>query len=236
MIKVKKLTKKYISIDGSEEGIIDISFDVNQGEVVCILGPSGSGKSTLLKVLSGLNKSDSGAIDFEDNATFGYVSQEYTLWPHLNVLENLVLAPCLKNKDKKSEIEKEAVKLLERFGLEKYKTSYPHDLSGGQKQRVALIRSLMVKPKILFLDEVTSSLDPELTRSILDLVRALASDGYTMLLVTHHIPFAKSIADRIFFLKSGKMIANESADDFFSNQNNIEIQSFVADITHNYKD
>jgi len=101
MIKVKKLTKKYISIDGSEEGIIDISFDVNQGEVVCILGPSGSGKSTLLKVLSGLNKSDSGAIDFEDNATFGYVSQEYTLWPHLNVLENLVLAPCLKNKDKK---------------------------------------------------------------------------------------------------------------------------------------
>lgn len=236
MIKINNLTKKYSNSHGSEDGVIDISFDVNQGEVVAILGPSGSGKSTLLKILSNLEKSDSGSFSFESENNFGYVSQEYTLWPHLNVIENLTLAPSLKYPNKNKEIIEEAVGLLKRFGLEKYKNSYPHDLSGGQKQRVALLRSLMMKPKILFLDEITSSLDPELTKSVLDLVRTLANDGYTMLIVTHHISFAKSIADRVLFMKKGRLLAYEDAKTFFSEQKNEEIKSFIADIIHEYND
>ncbi len=236
MIKVNNLTKKYSHLDGSEEGVIDVSFEVKQGEVVGILGPSGSGKSTLLKLLSGLKQPDKGTYTLDTGSNFGYVPQEYTLWPHLNVLANLTLAPLLKGGAKgKREIKEEAIKLLKRFGLDKYKNSYPHDLSGGQKQRVALLRSLMMKPKILFLDEITSSLDPELTKSVLDLVRALADDGYTMLVVTHHMSFAKSIADRILFMKQGRLLTNQSAEEFFSNQDNTEIKSFITEITHKYE-
>lgn len=234
MIKVKNLTKKYSNFTGSEEGVINTSFEVKKGEVIAILGPSGSGKSTLLKLLSGLKKPDKGSFSFETGTNFGYVSQEYTLWPHLNVLENLTLAPSLKSTKDINEIRKEALELLKRFGLEKYKNTLPHDLSGGQKQRVALLRSLMMKPEILFLDEITSSLDPELTKSVLDLVRTLADDGYTMLIVTHHISFAKSIADRIFFLKKGRLAADQDANTFFSAQNDEEIKSFITDIIHEY--
>jgi len=234
MIKVEKLTKKYTKLDGSEDGIFEVSFEVKQGEVICILGSSGSGKSTLLKLLAGLKEPTSGSYSFENGNNCGYVSQEYTLWPHLNVLNNLTLAPSLKGIKSKQEIEQEAVKLLERFGLERYKKSYPHDLSGGQKQRVALLRSLMTKPNILFLDEITSSLDPELTKSVLDLVRSLADDGYTMLIVTHHISFAKSLADRILFLKDGRLLVEQSSDAFFLKQDNAEIKSFITDIAHKY--
>lgn len=234
MIKVNNLTKKYYKSDNSEEGVIDVSFEVKKGEVVAVLGSSGSGKSTLLKLLSGLRKKDDGTYSFADENGIGYVSQEYTLWPHLNVLENLTLAPSLKNPDNKSEIIKEAKDLLKKFGLDKYVKTYPHELSGGQKQRVALLRSIMIKPKILLLDEITSSLDPELTKSVLDLVRELAQEGYTMLLVTHHISFAKSIADKVLFLKQGRVLAYEDANEFFSNQSNTEIQSFITDIVHKY--
>lgn len=236
MIKVKNLTKKYFNSPDSEEGVIDISFEVNQGEVVAVIGPSGSGKSTLLRLLSGLEKPDKGSFLLQSDNNFGYVSQEYTLWPHLTVIENLVLAPSLKFPNKNTEIIEEALSLLKRFGLEKYKNSNPHDLSGGQKQRVALLRSLMMKPSILFLDEITSSLDPELTKSVLDLVKTLAGDGYTMLVVTHHIAFAKSISDRVLFLKKGRLLAYEDAKSFFSDQKNEEIKSFIADIIHEYND
>jgi len=234
MIKVNNLTKKYSNFENSEEGINNISFEVEKGEVVSILGPSGSGKSTLLKLLAGLKEQDSGTYSFGDDVGVGYVSQEYTLWPHLNVLENLTLAPILKNPSYKTEIEKEASELLNRFDLDKYSNTYPHELSGGQKQRVALLRSLMTKPKILLLDEITSSLDPELTKSVLDLVRTLANEGYTMLVVTHHISFAKSISDKVLFLKKGSVLVSQDANDFFANQNNLEIQSFTKDIEHKY--
>jgi len=234
MIKVKNLTKKYNNSHDSEEGVFDISFEVNQGEVVAIMGPSGSGKSTLLKLLSGLYKPEEGSFSFDAEESFGYVSQEYTLWPHLNVIENLTLAPSLKSLKGNEEIMKKALELLERFGLEKYKNSHPHDLSGGQKQRVALLRSLMMKPKILFLDEITSSLDPEITKSVLDLVRTLANDGYTMLIVTHHVSFAKSVADRVLFLKNGRVLSYDKADAFFVDQSNKEIKSFITDIIHEY--
>ena len=133
MIKVKHLTKKYSNFDKSEEGVIDVSFEVNKGEIVVVLGPSGGGKSTLLKLLSGLREKDSGSYSFIDEDNVGYVSQEYTLWPHLNVLENLTLAPALKSADKKAEVEKEAQDLLKKFGLERYSQTYPHELSGDRK-------------------------------------------------------------------------------------------------------
>jgi polar amino acid transport system ATP-binding protein len=234
MIKVNNLTKKYSNFDNSEEGVVDVSFEVDKGDVVAILGPSGGGKSTLLKLLSGLREKDSGSYSFNDENSAGYVSQEYTLWPHLNVLENLTLAPTLKSPNKKTEIGNEAQELLKKFGLERYSKTYPHELSGGQKQRVALLRSVMNKPKILLLDEITSSLDPELTKSVLDLVRELAKEGYTMLLVTHHISFAKSIADKVLFLKKGRVLTYKNAQEFFGNQGNSEIQSFITDIAHKY--
>jgi len=234
MIKVKNLTKRYSNFENSEEGVIDASFEVKKGGVVAIIGPSGSGKSTLLKLLAGLKKQDSGSYSFGDETKIGYVSQEYTLWPHLNVLENLTLAPELKNPANKTAIKKEAIKLLKKFELENYIETYPHELSGGQKQRVALIRSLMIKPDILLLDEVTSSLDPELTKSVLDLIHELADEGYTMLVVTHHVSFAKSIADKVLFLKKGRVLDYRVAKDFFEKQKNSEIQSFVKDIQHKY--
>ncbi|HJO15000.1 MAG TPA: ATP-binding cassette domain-containing protein [Candidatus Pacearchaeota archaeon] len=234
MIKVNNLTKRYSNFKNSEEGVIDASFKVKKGEVVAVIGPSGSGKSTLLKILAGLKKQDCGSYSFREETKIGYVSQEYTLWPHLNVLENLTLAPELKNPTNKTAIKKEAIKLLKKFELEKYIETYPHELSGGQKQRVALIRSLMIKPDILLLDEVTSSLDPELTKSVLDLIHELADEGYTMLVVTHHVSFAKSIADKVLFLKKGRILDYKDAKNFFENQKNSEIKSFIADILHKY--
>jgi len=234
MIKVNNLTKRYSNFKNSEEGVIDASFKVKKGEVIAVIGPSGSGKSTLLKILAGLKKQDCGSYSFREETKIGYVSQEYTLWPHLNVLENLTLAPELKNPTNKTAIKKEAIKLLKKFELEKYIETYPHELSGGQKQRVALIRSLMIKPDILLLDEVTSSLDPELTKSVLDLIHELADEGYTMLVVTHHVSFAKSIADKVLFLKKGRILDYKDAKNFFENQKNSEIKSFIADILHKY--
>lgn len=234
MIKVNHLTKRYSNFENSEEGVIDISFEVKKGEVVAVIGSSGSGKSTLLKLLAGLQKQHGGSYSFGDETKVGYVSQEYTLWPHLNVLGNLILAPVLKNPNNKTAIKKEAMRLLKKFDLDKYIETYPHELSGGQKQRVALIRSLMTKPDILLLDEVTSSLDPELTKSVLDLIRELAKEGYTMLVVTHHVSFAKSVADKVLFLKRGRVLDYSDAKRFFENQKNSEIKSFIADVSHKY--
>ena len=176
-----------------------------------------------------MEKVDSGTISIGSNVQHSYVSQDYTLWPHLTVLDNMVLAPSLRIGDKQ-DLLVEAKKLLKRFELESYQDSYPTDLSGGQRQRVALLRAVMNKPAILFLDEITSALDPELTKGVLDLIRALSKDGYAMFIVTHHISFALSVADRILFLKDGELIADESSAQFFMNQSNQEIKSFILDI------
>lgn len=223
MINVSNLTKKY-----NTGGISDINFQVNSGEIICVLGKSGSGKSTLIRSLAGVETLDQGTIsaDFEK---IGYVSQEYTLWPHLSVLENMTLAPKLHGRVI-LDVEKEAKDLLTRFELSEYINKYPHELSGGQRQRVALLRAVMNKPDVLLLDEVTSALDPELTKSVLDLIRALAKDGYTMLIVTHHMSFAMSIADRILFLKKGTLSQDQKTSTFFTTQSDPEIQSFILDI------
>lgn len=231
MFKVDKITKTYHSNGKETFGLKNVSFEVKEGEVICILGQSGSGKSTLLRTLAGLEELDTGSIDFGGfGNSFSYVSQSYTLWPHLTVLENLTLAPSLDKETDEEKLEKEALTLLKRFDLGDYASAYPVSLSGGQQQRVALLRAVIKKPKLLFLDEVTSALDPELTKSVLDLVRALSKDGYTMLIVTHHMSFALSVADRILFLQNGKLIADERSAQFFMNQKNKEIRSFVLDI------
>lgn len=230
MFKVQNITKEYRTSEQALFSLEDVSFEIKTGEVVCILGKSGSGKSTLLRLLAGLDEADSGEIERSVEATFSYVSQAYTLWPHLTVLENLTLAPSLEQKNDPGTIRREALALLKRFQLETYADAYPATLSGGQQQRVALLRAVLNKPKILFLDEITSALDPELTKSVLDLVRALSKDGYTMLIVTHHMSFALSVADRILFLKEGQLIANQGSAEFFMNQKNRHIRSFILDI------
>jgi len=230
MFNVKNITKKYSDVGNVYRGYKDVSFRIKKGEVICILGESGSGKSALLKSLVDLEKPDNGSISFEDNTTTSsYVSQEYTLWPHLTVLENMTLVPELNSSTKQS-FRIEAMELLERFNLLSHAGNYPHELSGGQKQRVALLRAVMTKPDILFLDEVTSALDPELTKSVLDMVRVLAKDGYTMILVTHHLSFAMSVAHRIFFLDQGELVADQDSVSFFSKQINPKIKSFITEI------
>jgi polar amino acid transport system ATP-binding protein len=228
MLEIKNATKKYPSKDF--RGINDVSFSVTSGEIICILGQSGSGKSTLLRVLANLEKLDKGSVVIEQKTLASYVSQDYTLWPHLTVLKNLTLAPKLNSSTSETEIIDEAMRLLNRFGLGDYAESYPAQLSGGQRQRVALLRAVMMKPQILLLDEITSALDPELTKGVLDLIRALAKDGYTMIVVTHHMSFAMSLADRILFLKNGSVLQDKDAIEFFSAQSDPEIKSFILDI------
>ncbi len=229
MLKAQNITKKYPS-DDEFRGINNITVTVNRGEVICVLGASGSGKSTLLRALAGLEIMDSGLIRLEDGKLASYVPQDYTLWPHLTVLENLILAPNLNLKESKSSILERAKFLLNRFELNDFADNYPSHLSGGQRQRIALLRAVMMKPEVLLLDEITSALDPELTKGVLDLIRALAKDGYAMVIVTHHMSFAMSVADRILFLKNGELIQDEKTATFFTAQTNREIKSFILDI------
>jgi|SRR3989344_5744562 len=220
--------------DTNKRGVFDVSFSARKGEIVCILGPSGSGKSTLLRILAGLEKIDTGILSIDTTIKkpggIVYVPQDYTLWPHLSVLENLVLGPREVNDSAEHELREEALSLLSRFSLREYALNYPHELSGGQKQRVALMRALMMRPSVLLLDEVTSALDPELTKSVLDMIRALAKDGYTMLVVTHHLTLALAIADRILFLDNGAVVQDTNAFTFFNEQTNTRIRSFIQDI------
>ncbi|HEY4517025.1 MAG TPA: ATP-binding cassette domain-containing protein [Candidatus Paceibacterota bacterium] len=217
----------------SRQGIFDISFSIKKGEVLCVLGLSGAGKSTLLRIIAGLETIDSGILELDRSISepgkIIYVPQDYTLWPHLTVLENLMLAPREVKKLREDHLNAGAKNLLDRFGLGSYGSSYPHELSGGQKQRVALLRALMMQPAVFLLDEVTSALDPELTKSVLDMIRYLAKDGYTMVVITHHVSLAQTIADRIIFLKDGSIINDESAASFFVNQKDPRILSFIGD-------
>ena len=215
------------------QGIVDISFSIKKSEVLCVLGPSGAGKSTLLRIIAGLETIDSGTLELDSSISqpgkIIYVPQDYTLWPHLTVLANLVLAPREVKKRRADYLHDEAKNLLDRFGLGSYGRSYPHELSGGQKQRVALLRALMMEPAVLLLDEVTSALDPELTKSVLDMIRHLAKEGYTMVVITHHVSLAQTIADRIIFLKDGRILKDEGTHSFFFSQKDPQVLSFIGD-------
>ncbi|MGN1314728.1 MAG: amino acid ABC transporter ATP-binding protein [Lachnospiraceae bacterium] len=206
-----------------------IDFSIRQGEVVVIVGPSGCGKSTFLRCLNLLEDADGGDILLEGEVInrekknrhkyreqIGMVFQSYDLFPHKTVLENILLAPLLVQKRNRKEVEEEAMKLLKRVGLEEKANSYPRQLSGGQKQRAAIVRSLIMHPKVLLLDEITAALDPEMVREVLQVVLELAKEGMTMLIVTHEMEFAKAVADRVIFLDQGEIVEEEKPKEFFT--------------------
>ena len=217
-----------------------ISFSVKKSEVIVIVGPSGCGKSTLLRCINALEPIQEGSITLDGDVIernsktlpllrqrIGMVFQSYDLFPHLTVLDNILLAPCKVQKRDKEEVKQEAMSLLERVGLKEKAKSYPRELSGGQKQRVAIVRALCMHPEILLFDEVTAALDPEMVREVLDVMLDLAKQGRTMLIVTHEMPFARAIADRIIFLDNGKIVEEATPDEFFDNPKTERAKQFL---------
>lgn len=214
MIELKDVRKSF----GKNEVLKGINLQIDKGEVVVIIGPSGSGKSTVLRTMNYLEEPTSGHVivdgmDLSDknklNAVrteVGMVFQNFNLFPHMTVLDNLILAPVNVRKTDKKEAQDIAMKLLERVGLADKAQMYPDSLSGGQKQRVAIARALAMKPKVMLFDEPTSALDPEMVREVLDVMKSLADEGMTMVIVTHEMGFAKEVADRVLFVDGGQIL------------------------------
>lgn len=238
MLSVKNLKKSF----GKNTVLKDISFDVSTGDILAIVGPSGSGKSTLLRCLNMIETPSSGKIVFEgtnlvDKKTnlslvrekIGMVFQQFNLFNHLSVLDNLMLAPVKLKVMGEGSAKRKAIMLLEKIGLKDKALSYPSSLSGGQKQRVAIIRTLMMDPDIILFDEPTSALDPEMIGEVLDLIKMVASENKTMIIVSHEISFVKSIANRILFLENGKKIFDGSNKEFFNNKND-RIKAFLQKV------
>lgn len=218
----------------------DVNLTVKQGEVIVIIGPSGCGKSTLLRCINALEPIQEGQILLDGekiepkskNLTqlrqkIGMVFQSYELFPHLSVLDNIMLAPTKVQKRPKDEVKEEALALLERVGLAEKAKSYPRELSGGQKQRVAIVRALCMHPEILLFDEVTAALDPEMVREVLDVMLNLATQGRTMLIVTHEMQFAKAVADRVIFLDNGNIVEDAAPDEFFNHPKTSRAKQFL---------
>lgn len=221
LLEVKNLKKSF----GDNEVLKDISFDVDKGEVLSIIGPSGSGKSTLLRCATGLEEQDSGDINYD--GTFGLVFQNFNLFPHHTVMENIVNAPIKVQKRNKEEVYAKGRELLKKMGLEDKADVYPSSLSGGQQQRVSIARALAMNPDILFFDEPTSALDPELTGEILKVIKDLASEQRTMVIVTHEMNFAKNVSDKIIFMENG-VIAEEGTPDEVFSADNKRMQEFLG--------
>ena len=225
ILTVEHLVKGY----GENTVLDDVSFSVRPGEVVVVVGPSGCGKSTLLRCINALEPTQSGRVRLGNETVayggkgltslrqrIGMVFQSYELFPHMTVLDNVLLAPTKVQKRPKAEVQQEAEALLDRVGLLAKKNSYPRELSGGQKQRVAIVRALCMHPEILLFDEVTAALDPEMVREVLDVMLDLAKQGKTMIIVTHEMQFARAIADRVLFLEDGKIAEEAAPEDFFT--------------------
>ena len=236
LIKIEQVTKKY------NENVIfeDLSLSIRKGEVVVIVGPSGCGKSTLLRCMNGLEPIEKGTISYcgetvdgrsknimEIRQKVGMVFQSYELFPHKTILQNITLAPKLVQSRNKQETEAEALELLKRVGLEEKKDSYPRQLSGGQKQRVAIVRAMLMHPEIMLLDEITAALDPEMVREVLQVVLELAKTGMTMLIVTHEMEFARSVADRVIFMDKGNIVEENTPEQFFDNPETDRAKQFL---------
>ena len=226
LLEMKNIKK---SFDG-QVVLKDISLSVEKGEVLGIIGPSGSGKSTLLRCATGLEKKDFGEIKYE--GTFGLVFQNFNLFPHYSVMKNITDAPIKVQKRKKEEVYEEARELLRKMGLEDKEKAYPFQLSGGQQQRISIARALAMKPDILFFDEPTSALDPELTGEILKVIRDLAVEHMTMVIVTHEMNFAKNVADKIIFMDQG-IIAEEGTPEEVFGSSNKRMQEFLGKLGDN---
>lgn len=213
LLEIKNLKKSF----GDNVVLKDISLSVEKGEVLAIIGPSGSGKSTLLRCITDLETEDSGEIKF--NGTFGLVFQNFNLFPHHSVMKNITNAPLRVQKRDKQEVFAHARDLLKKMGLEDKEDAYPCELSGGQQQRVSIARALAMNPDILFFDEPTSALDPELTGEILTVIKELAAEHMTMVIVTHEMAFARNVADTIIFMDGGVIVEEGSPDEVFSSDN-----------------
>jgi len=236
VINVENLSKNF----GNLKVLKNISTTINKGEIISIIGPSGSGKSTFLRCINKLEEPTEGHIyidgmDLMDKNTdinkirerVGMVFQHFNLFPNMTVLENLTLSPVMVKKESKEEAEKYALYLLEKVGLSDKANSYPTQLSGGQKQRIAIARALAMKPEVILFDEPTSALDPEMIKEVLDVMRDLAKEGMTMLIVTHEMGFAKNVGNRILFMDNGEIIEDCSPKDFFENPTNERIKDFL---------
>jgi polar amino acid transport system ATP-binding protein len=239
MIQVRHLSKKF----GDSTVLKDINMDVEEGEVVCIIGPSGSGKSTFLRCINQLEKPSGGDILYNgvnilggsmDIRMFreevGMVFQNFNLFPLKDVLENITLAPVLAKKESKEKASIKAMDLLTKVGLEDKAHSYPRELSGGQKQRVAIARALAMEPKVLMFDEPTSALDPELVGGVLEVMKSLAEEGITMIVVTHEMGFARDVADRVIFMAEGSIVEEGSPNDIFTAPKEERTRTFLARI------
>lgn len=241
MIEIKNLFKSF----GSLEVLKNVNTTINKGEKVVIVGPSGSGKSTLLRCLNLLETPTKGEIWFEGNnitdkkcdinkvrQKMGMVFQHFNLFPHLTIIENITLAPIKLGLQTKEEANENAIRLLKRIGLEDKKDFYPASLSGGQKQRIAIVRSLAMNPDIMLFDEPTSALDPEMVGEVLALMKELANDGMTMVVVTHEMGFAKEVANRVIFMADGQVLEENSPNEFFSNPKHPRLQEFLSKVLY----
>ena len=239
LIEVKNLQIKF----GDLEVLKDVSLNVKQGEKIVIIGPSGSGKSTFLRCLNRLENPTGGQILFEgkemtdpkvdlDTARqkMGMVFQHFNLFPHLTVMENITLAPVTLKLKSKEDAEKEAMVLLERIGLPEKSNAYPSTLSGGQKQRIAIVRALAMHPDVLRFDEPTSALDPEMVGEVLEVMKNLAEEGMTMLVVTHEMGFAREVADRVLFMNGGYIEEEGKPEDIFQNPKSQRLQQFLKSV------
>ena len=238
MIALKDVRKSF----GKNEVLKGINLQIDKGEVVVIIGPSGSGKSTVLRTMNYLEEPTSGHVivdgmDLSDknklNAVrteVGMVFQNFNLFPHMTVLDNLTLAPVNVRKTDKKEAQDIAMKLLERVGLADKAQMYPDSLSGGQKQRVAIARALAMKPKVMLFDEPTSALDPEMVREVLDVMKSLADEGMTMVIVTHEMGFAKEVADRVLFVDGGQILEDGTPAQVFDTPSSDRTKLFLSKI------
>lgn len=240
IIKTQELCKYYGDAIHALDGV---TAEIKRGEVVVVIGPSGSGKSTFLRSLNLLEHPTSGKIFFEDvditdpktninlhRQKMGMVFQQFNLFPHMTVLKNLTLAPMKLLKKSKEEAENKAMELLERVGLADRAGAYPEQLSGGQKQRVAICRALCMNPDVMLFDEPTSALDPEMVGEVLDVMKSLAREGMTMVVVTHEMGFAKDVADRVIFMCDGKIMEEGTPDEFFTNPKDERAKQFLKSI------
>ena len=239
IISVQGLEKKFDDTDVLK----GVSIDIYKGDVVCVIGASGSGKSTFLRCLNLLENPTGGSIFFDgedltDNKVdlnrhrqkMGMVFQQFNLFPHMTILENLICAPVLLKIATKEQAEEKAMSLLARVGLADRASSYPNQLSGGQKQRVAIVRALCMEPEVMLFDEPTSALDPEMVGEVLDVMRELAADGMTMVVVTHEMGFAREVSNRVVFLDNGVIAEEGSPDLVFGNPQCERLQSFLAKV------
>ncbi len=251
LIQVKHLKKYYNK--GALHALDDVSVDIHTGDVMVVIGPSGSGKSTLLRSLNLLEVPTDGEIIFdnvditkkkmktpdgktvkinidEHRQKMGMVFQHFNLFPHKTILENMILAPVKVKKMDKKEAEQKALALLKRVGLEDRANAYPIQLSGGQKQRIAIVRALMMEPEVMLFDEPTSALDPEMVGEVLEVMKELAQQGMTMVVVTHEMGFAREVGNRVLFMADGKLLEEGTPDQIFNHPNHPRLQDFLSKV------